>query len=184
MSNSLKFSTVDPINGMNSKNPGKAQNLLNGEWLNTAKYFDNIPDPISGEHFLDIPDTEDLSGFINNLDICPKSGLHNPLKNVERYVMLGNVCAKAAALLGNKDVEDFFVHLIQRVMPKSSNQCLGEVTVTRKFLENFSGDRVRFLARSFSNPGDHEGQESSGYRWPFGSVVIIAPFNFPLEIPS
>ncbi len=184
MSNQLEFTTVDPINGMNSKNPGKAQNLLSGEWLDTTKYFDNIPDPVSGEYFLDIPDTEDLSGFIQNLDICPKSGLHNPIKNVERYVMLGNVCAKAAALLSNKEVEDFFVVLIQRVMPKSRNQCLGEVTVTRKFLENFSGDGVRFLARSFSNPGDHEGQESSGYRWPFGSVVIIAPFNFPLEIPA
>ena len=68
-------------------------------------------------------------------------------------------------------------------MPKSDAQCLGEVTVTRVFLENFSGDNVRFLARSFSNPGNHLGQESSGYRWPFGSTCIIAPFNFPLEIP-
>ena len=68
-------------------------------------------------------------------------------------------------------------------MPKSDSQCLGEVTVTRVFLENFSGDNVRFLARSFSNPGNHLGQESSGYRWPFGSTCIIAPFNFPLEIP-
>ena len=68
-------------------------------------------------------------------------------------------------------------------MPKSINQCIGEVRVTRVFLENFAGDGVRFLARGFSNPGDHDGQESNGYRWPFGSVVLIAPFNFPLEIP-
>jgi len=69
-------------------------------------------------------------------------------------------------------------------MPKSWNQCKGEVDVTRVFLENFSGDGVRFLARGFSNPGDYPGQESRGYRWPFGPVVIIAPFNFPLEIPA
>lgn len=31
--------------------------------------------------------------------------------------------------------------------------------------------------------GDHDGQQSQGYRWPFGAVCIIAPFNFPLEIP-
>ena len=179
-----QFATVDPFDGMNSKNPGKAQNLLNGEWLDTPKYFDDIPDPLTGEYFIDIPDTEDLSDFIQNLEKCPKSGLHNPLKNNERYVMLGNVCAKAAALLGDPEVEDFFVRLIQRVMPKSDNQCLGEVRVTRTFLENFAGDGVRFLGRSFSNPGDHLGQESSGYRWPFGSVVIVAPFNFPLEIPA
>ncbi|HJL81907.1 MAG TPA: aldehyde dehydrogenase family protein, partial [Gammaproteobacteria bacterium] len=179
-----QFATVDPFDGMNSKNPGKAQNLINGEWVDTPKYFDDIPDPITGEYFIDIPDTEDLSDFIQNLEKCPKSGLHNPLKNNDRYIMLGNVCAKAAALLADPEVEGFFVRLIQRVMPKSDNQCLGEVRVTRTFLENFAGDGVRFLGRSFSNPGDHLGQESSGYRWPFGSVVIVAPFNFPLEIPA
>ena len=55
--------------------------------------------------------------------------------------------------------------------------------MTAAFLNNFGGDNVRFLARSFENPGDHYGQQSNGYRWPYGSVAIIAPFNFPLEIP-
>ena len=32
--------------------------------------------------------------------------------------------------------------------------------------------------------GDHAGQYSSGYRFPFGPVCIISPFNFPLEIPA
>ena len=44
--------------------------------------------------------------------------------------------------------------------------------------------QVRFLARSFAVPGDHEGQMSHGYRYPYGPVAIISPFNFPLEIPS
>lgn len=42
---------------------------------------------------------------------------------------------------------------------------------------------MRFLARGFSVPGDHLGQQSSGYRWPYGAVAVITPFNFPLEIP-
>ncbi len=44
--------------------------------------------------------------------------------------------------------------------------------------------QVRFLARGFSVPGDHYGQMSHGHRWPYGPVAIIAPFNFPLEIPA
>lgn len=44
--------------------------------------------------------------------------------------------------------------------------------------------QVRFLARSFGVPGDHAGQTSNGYRWPFGPVGLITPFNFPLEIPA
>lgn len=39
-------------------------------------------------------------------------------------------------------VSDFFTRLIQRVAPKSYQQALGEVYVTQKFLENFSGDQV------------------------------------------
>ncbi len=37
-----------------------------------------------------------------------------------------------------------------------------------QFLHNFSGDNVRYLARSFAAPGDHDGQESRGYRVPYG----------------
>lgn len=55
--------------------------------------------------------------------------------------------------------------------------------VTRAFIENFSGDNVRFLAEAFRNPGDHGGQFSTGYRFPFGGVGVITPFNFPIEIP-
>lgn len=184
MNNLSKFTTLDPLNGMKEGDPGRVQNLVNGEWQEASQFRKDIRDPLSGEHFLDIPDTKDFTAFVNNLDACPKSGLHNPLRNVERYLLLGEVCTKASKLLGEEKVEEFFWRLIQRVMPKSRKQCLGEVIVTRKFLENFSGDNVRFLARSFSNPGDHLGQESSGYRWPFGAVSVIAPFNFPLEIPA
>jgi 1-pyrroline-5-carboxylate dehydrogenase len=178
------FATVHPVDGINEDRLGKCQSLLAGRWIDDVNYFDDILDPITGKPFLDVPKTEDISGFISNLDQCPKSGLHNPLKNNDRYIMLGDVCSKAAQILRDEEVETFFTLLIQRVMPKTYNQCLGEVRVTRTFLENFAGDGVRFLGRGFSNPGDYTGQESSGYRWPFGSVVIITPFNFPLEIPA
>ena len=178
------FATVDPFDGMTPKQPGACANLAGGEWSAPTAVRDDIPDPMTGGRFLDVPDTIDLAPFLRGLDSCPKTGLHNPLKNVQRYVQLGRVCAKAAALLAEPEVEAYFTRLIQRVMPKSTQQCLNEVLVTRVFLENFAGDGVRFLARGFSNPGDHAGQESRGYRWPFGPVVVISPFNFPLEIPA
>jgi len=142
------------------------------------------PDPLNGGDFLRVPDTRDFGPFVDRLRGCPKTGLHNPWKNPQRYVMLGQVCARAAALLAEDPVEEYFTRLIQRVMPKSWQQCRNEVTVTRVFLENFAGDGVRFLARGFSNPGDRPGQESRGYRWPYGPVVVIAPFHFPLERPA
>jgi 1-pyrroline-5-carboxylate dehydrogenase len=185
MSNKVPaFATVDPFDGMTGSEPGVLQNLVGGEWVSVANVNKDIIDPMNGEPFLEIPDTQDVAPFIAGLKSCPKTGLHNPLKNTERYVMLGRVCTQAARLLAQQDVADYFTKLIQRVMPKSWNQCATEVTVTRVFLENFAGDGVRFLGRGFSNPGDRTGQESRGYRWPFGPVAIIAPFNFPLEIPA
>ncbi len=184
MSKIPSFATIDPFDGMTSENPGVARNLVGGAWLDGSRFLAGIPDPMTGASFLKIPDTTDIDPFLEGLRSCPKSGLHNPQKNPHRYVELGRVCANAAALLNEPDTVDYFTRLLQRVMPKSWQQCKGEVTVTRVFLENFAGDGVRFLARGFSNPGDYPGQESRGYRWPFGSVAIVAPFNFPLEIPA
>lgn len=55
--------------------------------------------------------------------------------------------------------------------------------MTADFLNNFAGDNVRRLAKSFGVPGDHYGQMSVGHRWPYGPVGLVTPFNFPLEIP-
>ena len=178
------FATVDPFDGMTATKPGVVRNLLAGAWVDGGNTREDIPDPMNGEAFLAVPETLTMEPFIAGLKSCPKYGLHNPFLNPDRYVMLGRVCARAAALLAQPEVEDYFVRLIQRVMPKSRAQSLGEVVVTRVFLENFAGDGVRFLGRGFSNPGDHNGQETRGYRWPFGAVVVVAPFNFPLEIPA
>ncbi|MGI9205566.1 MAG: aldehyde dehydrogenase family protein [Woeseiaceae bacterium] len=179
-----EFATVDPYDGMTGKNPGVLQNLAAWEWTDAGGAYEDIVDPMNGEVFLKIPDTREHGPYIEGLRSCPKSGVHNPLKNPDRYVYLGAVCARAAAMLAEPHIEDYFTKLTQRVMPKSWEQCRGEVVVTRVFLENLAGDGVRFLARGFSNPGNHNGQESRGYRWPYGPVVIIAPFNFPLEIPA
>jgi len=184
MSQLSAFATIDPTAGMTPDEPGMARNLIGGQWQETGAWRDDIPDPMTGGEFLKVPDTSDIGPFVQSLKNCPRAGLHNPFKNQQRYLMLGDVCARTAALLARAEIRDFFTRLIQRVMPKSWQQCLNEVVVTRIFLENFAGDGVRFLARGFSNPGNHPGQESRGYRWPYGPVAVVAPFNFPLEIPA
>ena len=155
------FATIDPYEEMTAERPGVARNLAAGSWHDAATFRTDILDPLDGSPFLKVPDTEDMYVFLAGLASCPKSGLHNPLKRNDRYVHLGRVCARAAALLAEPEVEEYFTKLTQRVMPKSWQQCLGEVVVTRVFLENFAGDGARFLARGFSNPGDHPGQELS-----------------------
>eukprot|EP00887_Chlorella_sp_A99_P007282 scaffold2.g7282.t1 len=188
------WSAFDPAK-LSGTNPASLSNLVYGDWVPAEKEL-VIPDPLNGEPFVAVPDTQlyEIEPFVASLrqacsmasrqEAVPKSGLHNPLKNPERYVLYGDVSARAAAELRRPEVADHFARLIQRVVPKSHAQAMGEVRVTRLFLENFSGDQVRFLARGFSVPGDHPGQSTAGLRWPWGPVAIIAPFNFPLEIPA
>ena len=70
------------------------------------------------------------------------------------------------------------------MVPKSDVQARGEVQIVRSFLENYSGDNVRYLAESKETPGDYDGQVGRSYRWPLGPVIVISCFNFPLEIPA
>ncbi len=116
---------------------------VGGEWVGTAEY-QTLPDPMKGDDFMQVPLTsvEELKPFVDSLQSVPKTGLHNPWKNPERYVELGHVSNKAGQCLRDPEIANFFARLIQRVCPKSYAQAMGEVQVTAHFLENFSGDQV------------------------------------------
>eukprot|EP00039_Didymoeca_costata_P011502 m.161989 g.161989 ORF g.161989 m.161989 type:complete len:550 (-) comp15195_c0_seq1:4663-6312(-) len=180
----LSWSTVDPKN-LSESTPGVAQNLVGGQWT-TTRDSQFILDPLNGEKFLQVPATsiDELEPFVKASALCPKYGMHNPLYRVERYSDYGSIVGKAANMLTDPKIADFFTKLIQRVAPKHEKQAASEVTTVQKWLQYMSGDQVRMLARSFGVPGDHAGQESRGYRWPFGKVAVITPFNFPFEISS
>ena len=157
---------------------------MEGNWTKT-KETETIVDPLNGEPFIKSPLTsvDELEPFVRAARACPKSGLHNPLKNPERYQTYGSVIERAAHELGKPETMDFFARLIQRVVPKSYDQCWYEVLVTKQFLSNFGGDNPRFTASGEQVAGDRVGQRSSNWRWPYGSVALITPFNFPIEIP-
>ncbi len=178
------FTNLNP----RDENLGTCLSIVGGRWQEPegGGSYKKIPDPITGKPmfgFYDVPSTE--SGiYAESLEVCPKSGMHNAFKNPERMLMLAEVSFRAAQALSNTEIVDFFTQLIMRVMPKHYVQAKGEVIVTAEFLKNFSGDRVRFLNQGFVNAGNRTGQQSQEYPWPFGPVMIISPFNFPLEIPA
>ena len=101
------FATVDP-SAMNGEDKG--QNLVKGSWQGTALYTD-LPDPLTGKTMLKVPATsvEEILPFVESLLSVPKSGLHNPFKNKERYLMLSEVNRKLVEVMHDKEVFDFFV---------------------------------------------------------------------------
>jgi len=105
------FATVDPNNLNAAKDKG--YNLVNGEWVEPSQYI-NMIDPLTGKDMIKIPDTQihETDPFIESLKACPKSGLHNPYKNKERYLMLSEVCRKTVECMHDPEVFDFFVKCV------------------------------------------------------------------------
>lgn len=70
---------------------------VDGKWQTTGSSR-TIPDPLNGEPFIAYPDTaaNETAPFVASLRRVPKTGLHNPLKNPERYNLYGEVSAKVA----------------------------------------------------------------------------------------
>ena len=185
-----QFSRLEKIFGkesleINRGNSAKLQNFINGEWVDSVNY-ESIPNPLTGKEMYQAPLTntdEEVRMVLSDMSKCPKSGLHNPFKNPQRYREWGEVMQRLASTLQETEINDHFHRATQLVMPKSDGQITGELVVTRRFIENFAGDNPRLAFRGFSVAGDHHGQMSNGYRFPFGPVCIISPFNFPYEIP-
>ncbi|CAB9515614.1 Delta-1-pyrroline-5-carboxylate dehydrogenase 12A1, mitochondrial [Seminavis robusta] len=182
-----QWATMDPHQLGVDATPYDVSNCVGGKWTADTKSKMIIPHPLDKDAppIFTIPDTQadEVGPFLESLRACSKTGLHNPLKNPERYVQYGEISRRAGDALMQPDIAEFFTQSIIKCVPKSHAQAMGEVAVTAAFLNNFGGDNVRRLAQSFGVPGDHYGQMSVGHRWPYGPVALVTPFNFPLEIP-
>lgn len=92
-----QWATLDPLTLGTSSTPHAVQNLVSGNWSTTTNNL-SIPNPMdhSKPDVCTVPDTtvEELKPFVDSLKSVPKSGVHNPLKNVERYLMFGEVSRK------------------------------------------------------------------------------------------
>jgi len=96
------WATVDIAAMGKQKEPHKVCNLVNGHWQTDAPSGERmmIPDPMnkSNPPIFSIPDTQmqDLDPFVESMKACPKSGLHNPLKHNERYLMYGEITRRVS----------------------------------------------------------------------------------------
>ena len=77
--------------------PYTVSNIVNGSWCTTQATM-TIPNPMDKDAppVCTIPDTQinELQPFIESLKSVPKSGVHNPLKNNERYLQFGEISRK------------------------------------------------------------------------------------------
>ena len=89
-----EWATVDPKAMGTVAQPYGVSNCVDGKWMK-SRHTMTIPHPLDKDAhpIFTIPDTqiEELGPFLASLRKVPKSGLHNPLKNPERYVKYGEI---------------------------------------------------------------------------------------------
>jgi len=97
------WATIDPQQLGVSKIVHHVDNIVNGKWqresgTNTKHEVISVPNPLhkSSPPIFTISDltVADLYPFSTSLKGVSKSGLHNPLKNVHRYLMYGDISRK------------------------------------------------------------------------------------------
>jgi hypothetical protein len=104
-----EWATIDPSklgsDADSKEEPYAVPNLVNGQWQtddssNKQQRRIFIPHPLDRDAppIFSIPDTPIgdaiIQTFIESLRRVPKSGLHNPLKNPERYLQYGEISRK------------------------------------------------------------------------------------------
>ncbi|KAJ7945976.1 Delta-1-pyrroline-5-carboxylate dehydrogenase 1 protein [Quillaja saponaria] len=88
---SLPFATVE-VEKISGSQPAEVHNLVQGKWAGSSNW-NTIVDPLNGEPFIKVADVDEKGVQ------CPKHGLHNPFKAPERYLLFGDISAKAAHML-------------------------------------------------------------------------------------
>lgn len=93
------WATLDP-NELGTVSTHNVQNVVGGHWQTEDEIANKliIPNPLNrdGLPICTVPDTsaEELGPFIQSMESVSKSGVHNPLKAVDRYLMYGEISRK------------------------------------------------------------------------------------------
>lgn len=95
------WATIDPGSLGTTNDVYAVPNLVDGNWTN-AKSAMEIIHPLDKDAppIFTISDTQpdELAPFLASLRKIPKSGVHNPLKNPERYLQFGEISRKVRRL--------------------------------------------------------------------------------------
>lgn len=160
----------------------RLSNFIDGKWQ-SEETFETIISPMDGRPLFEVPLLTDSKRLLSQIKRCPKSGLFNPLKRPEMYKKWGEVCRRISAELDDKDVQEALREMLYQSLPKSYNEIVGaEISSIKQTMDNWTGDSPRFASKGFTVSGDRAGQQTTGYRFPYGPVLIISPFNLPLKL--
>ncbi len=158
-------------------------NFMDGAWVSSASgEFFTVPDPMTGTALYRSARSSRTECELAATRHCATGYGRRGTRGAFSIEQWGRIFPRAADILEAN--ADKMAGLIMACVPKAKDQAMGEVTLTIRFLRQFSENGVRALERGVVIPGTMPG-EYAMTRWvPYGLTAVIFPFNFPLEIPA
>lgn len=93
-----QWATLDPRQ-VSPTNPHTICNILDGKVIKSSK-TEPVVDPLNGGNFIfnSLPESQkDLDAYVTSQKNVPAWGMHNPIRNVHRYMQMGDIFMKIAA---------------------------------------------------------------------------------------
>jgi len=121
------WATLDP-NELGTVSTHNVLNVVGGQWQKDGDIANKliIPNPMNkdGLPICTVPDTrvDELGPFIQSMEAVSKSGVHNPLKSVERYLMYGEISRKVG-LISYIHVHIVSKHITNQQKNVASSSC-------------------------------------------------------------
>ena len=153
-------------------------NFIDGEWRasRSGRTFENI----------NPADTRDVVGLLQDSDASDvDAAVQAAQKAFPGWASMpaparGKILLKAAAILEGKMAE--MADLLSREEGKTIGEAKGEVTRAVRILEYFGGEGARMSGQTI--PSERPRVFMYTIRQPLGVVALIAPWNFPIAIPT
>lgn len=114
------WASFDPlaVGTTSSSHVHAVTNIVDGKQTTTRSIME-IVNPMNKDvsPIFTIPDTQldEIEPFIKSLRKCPKSGMHNPLKNPERYLEFGEISRKVRKTRTKNEMICTKKHLCTRI---------------------------------------------------------------------
>ncbi|MBN2155228.1 MAG: aldehyde dehydrogenase family protein [Candidatus Lokiarchaeota archaeon] len=156
------------------------KNFIGGKWLFCEKFME-IHSPIDGALIARV--TIPTSKTIN---IAIDSAYQDGRKNIRNYPGQKRIKTFLSAVKIMEESKQDFIDVLVKSAGKPLENATGEVNATIERLDKTTMESTRLMGEYIPGDWSEETYETQGFvkREPFGLILTIGPFNYPLFIPA
>ncbi len=156
------------------------KNFIGGEWRFCEKFFD-IKSPIDGSVIarVTIPKSETINFAIDSAYLEGRKNIRNyqGQKRIKTFLNVAKILEES---------KQDFIDILVKTAGKPIENATGEVKATIERLDKTTMESTRLMGEYIPGDWSEETYETHGIvkREPFGLILTIGPFNYPLFIPA